>query len=163
VNKETPMMPVVRISEETWERMKAHARPFEDKPEDILKMALDALDEKLGRKPDKVIKPDEDAVWRKLRSATGTKLPQKEFRLPLMQTLLELGGSAEVSEIRRIMEKKMAPLLSADDYKPVSTGDPRWWNATCWERADLVREGLFADYSPRGVWELTDKGKAVVA
>ena len=38
------MMPVVRISDMTWERMKAHARPFEDSPEDIIKLALDALE-----------------------------------------------------------------------------------------------------------------------
>ena len=40
------MMPVIRLSEATWERLKAHARPFEDKPEDIVNLALDALDEK---------------------------------------------------------------------------------------------------------------------
>jgi hypothetical protein len=28
--------------------------------------------------------------------------------------------------------------------------------------ADLVREGLFHDYSERGVWELSEKGKSLV-
>jgi hypothetical protein len=60
------------------------------------------------------------------------------------------------------MEGKMAPLLSEADYQLVSSGDPRWWNAICWERADLVREGLFVDYSERGVWELSEKGKSLV-
>jgi hypothetical protein len=150
------MMPVIRVSNETWERLKAHARPFEDKPEDIVNLALDALDEKLGRKvPREKHSPSKS-------TASGNKLPQKEFRMPLMKALYELGGSASVSQIRGVMEKKVAHLLSDADYEPVSTGEPRWWNATCWERADLVREGLFAEDSERGVWELTEEGKAIV-
>ena len=39
-------MPVVHLSTETYERLQKHAKPFVDSPEDIVKMALDALDEK---------------------------------------------------------------------------------------------------------------------
>jgi hypothetical protein len=148
------MMPVIRVSDATWERMKSHARPFEDKPEDIVNLALDALDEKMGR-----TKPRPQAAPVVEKTVEGKKLPQKEFRYPLITALYELGGSAPVSEIRKVMEKKMAPRLSDADYEEVSTGEPRWWNAICWERANLVREGLFLDSSERGVWELSDKGK----
>jgi hypothetical protein len=64
-----------------------------------------------------------------------------------------------VPDIREVMWKKMASRLSEADLAPVSSGEERWWNAICWERADLVREGLFADDSERGVWELSEKGK----
>jgi Mrr N-terminal domain len=151
------MMPVIRVSDQTWERLKGHAKPFEDKPEDIVNLALDALDEKIGRERAKPQTPK--AAERK---DGGRKLPQKEFRIPLMKTILELGGSANVSEIRRVMEKKMAPLLSQADHQLVSSNEPRWWNAICWERADLVREGLFEEYSERGVWRLSEKGKSLV-
>jgi hypothetical protein len=126
-------------------------------PEDIVNLALDALEEKKGREapPNPKTPPSSERVV-----SGGKKLPQREFRMPLMKTLLELGGSSEVSEIRKIMERKMAPLLSEADYQPVSSGE-RWWNAICWERADLVREGLFLDYSERGVWELSEKGKSL--
>lgn len=152
------MMPVIRVSDAIWERLKAHARPFEDKPEDIVKLALDALDEKTGRGAPRT----PTATPRSGDAVGGKKLPQKEFRIPLMKTLLELGGSAEVSEIREAMKRRMAPMLSEADYQPVSSGEERWWNAICWERADLVREGLFLDYSERGVWELSEKGKSLV-
>jgi len=33
------MMPTIRISDQTYERLKQHVRPFEDKPEDIIVMA----------------------------------------------------------------------------------------------------------------------------
>ena len=45
--------------------MKAYARPFEDKPEDIVKRALDAFDELSGRKsakPEDIVKPALDAL-----------------------------------------------------------------------------------------------------
>jgi hypothetical protein len=172
------MMPVIRVSYETWDRLKSYARPFEDKPEDIVNLALDALDEKKGRgAPPKPMMPPQANALKVAYAArasgapeppaastsehvvSGRKLPQKEFRMPLMQTLLELGGSAEVSKIRKVMARKMAPVLSKADYQPVSSGEERWWNAICWERADLVREGLFLDHSERGVWELSEKGK----
>jgi Mrr N-terminal domain len=154
------MMPVIRVSDSTWRRLEGHATGFK-KPEDIVNMALDALDEKLGRKPKAELKPITELLGQKKQQASK-KLPQKEFRQPLLETLTELGGAAHVTEIRKAMEKKIAPLLGSADYEKVPTGEVRWWNATCWERANLVREGLFADYSPRGVWELTDKGKAAV-
>ncbi|QJF50690.1 winged helix-turn-helix domain-containing protein [Roseobacter ponti] len=56
----------------------------------------------------------------------------------------------------------MKDRLTEDDFEPVSTGEERWWNATCWERSDLVKEGLFRDDSPRGVWELSDEGRTFV-
>jgi hypothetical protein len=143
------MMPVIRVSDLTYDRLKSHARPFDDKPEDIINLALDALDEKLGRVSAKVQRPSAS------KPKDGKKLPQKEFREPLLETLRELGGSADVSEIRKVMQKKMAPRLSAADYEPVSTGDPRWWNAICWERSNLAKEGIIDRNTERGVWALS--------
>ena len=148
------MMPVIRISDSTWERLKQHARPLEDTAEDVVCAALDALDKAKGIE---ITKP----VPVKRRSR-GNKLPQKEFRVPLMEVLLELGGSAEVKEIRKALAPKIKPRLSEDDFGLVKTGDERWWNATCWERSDLVKEGLFRNDSPRGTWELSEEGRQFI-
>jgi predicted DNA-binding transcriptional regulator AlpA len=154
-NKERKMMPVIRVTQPTWERLQGYARPFVEKPEDVIVMALNALDEKVGRNTEKLVASapvDEDEI-------EGKKLPQKALRLPLLQAVLELGGSARVWELRGEMEKKVAPLLGPADYRAVSSGEPRWWNAICWERADLVRDGVFANDGERGVWKLTEEGK----
>ena len=37
------MSPVIRISDETWERLKSFARPLEDSADDVVRRALDAL------------------------------------------------------------------------------------------------------------------------
>jgi chemotaxis response regulator CheB len=152
------MMPIMRVSDATWSRLQTHARPFVDKPEDIVNLALDALDEKLGQKPKPELKSIAELLGQK-KPRSAKKLPQKEFRQPLLDTLIELGGTAHVSEIKSAMEKKIAALLSAADYEKVSTGEVRWWNAACWERSNMVRDGLIAESSERGVWELTKKGK----
>jgi hypothetical protein len=60
------------------------------------------------------------------------------------------------------MERKMASRLAEGDYRPVASGDPRWWNTTCWNRHYLVKEGLFRRTSPRGIWELSERGIAEI-
>lgn len=144
-------MPVVRISDATWERLKTYARPLEDTPDDVIGIALDALDRARGHTPPKV--PNKPA------KPKGKKVPQREFRTPLLRVLLELGGSGYSKDIREKLEPIVQPMLGEADLAPVSTGDPRWWNAVCWERNDLVKEGLFRSDSDRGIWELSAKGR----
>ena len=138
------MMPTVRISEDTMNRLKSFARPLEDTVDDVVNRALDALDGTASKQALKLVK----------RRVRGKKLPQKEFRDPLLKLLKSLGGRAAVKTIREKLEPIVAPLLSELDYVQVSTGDPRWWNAVCWERNDLCNEGIFRSDSERGIWEL---------
>jgi hypothetical protein len=154
---ERPMMPVIRISEKTWERMKQYARPLEDSPDDVIGLALDALEERGLPVPLKGAGSKPKAARR------GDKLPQKEFRVPLLETLHDLGGNAAAKIIRERIEPKLAPRLSEADYAPVASGDPRWWNAVCWQRLHLVKEGLLKNDSERGVWELSERGKQFLA
>jgi hypothetical protein len=145
------MMPVIRISDSTYAALQRHAKPFEDSPESIIVKALAALDAQQGIAPAKkpfVVKP-----------LPKKKLPQKEFRIPLLMTLLELGGSAPVKTIREKMEPLMAARLSAGDFEKVSSGEVRWWNAVCWERNALVKEGLMKATSDRGMWEIGERAK----
>jgi hypothetical protein len=157
------MMPVIRISDATWERLKVYARPLEDSAEDVVRLALDALDQQHGRST-KPTRPKSDAKAPAPRQRSGgEKLPQKEFRAPLLDVLREKGGKASVKEIRESLEPRMAPRLSRADYEQVSSGDPRWWNAVCWERNDLVKEGVLRGDSERGVWELSARGREVAS
>ena len=101
--------------------------------------------------------PDREKHSRKSRP--GDKLPQKEFRMPLLELMKDLGGKSSTKVIRQKLEQKVAPVLNDADYEAVSTGDPRWWNAVCWERNDLVKEGLLRNDSERGVWQLSEQGE----
>jgi hypothetical protein len=149
------MMPVVRVSDHTWARLQQHARPFEDKPEDIINLALDSLERELGMEKKVLLVPASPRTVQK-REVGGQKLPQKEFRAPLIATLQELDGSAHVSEIKPVLEKKVEHLLGEADFETVTNGDPRWWNAACWERDAMVKDGILASGSKRGHWELSE-------
>lgn len=151
-------MPVIRISNETMERLKKWAEPLEDTTESAFVKVLDAAEQTL-RGPRSVPGPTKsEPVRRPSRGRAGDKLPEKEFRRPLMEVLYELGGGAPVGELRPILKERLEPRLRPGDYKPVSTGDPRWWNAACWARSGLKKDGYIRDDSPKGHWELSEKG-----
>lgn len=149
-------MPTIRVTDATWARMKLHARPLEDTPDDIVWRALDALE---GR----VSEPKKSAaVGRPKKGASGKKLPQREIREPLLLTLDSLGGDGSLDQIRDALLPRLADRLTEADYALVTTGEARWWNAACWERYELVKAGLLSADAPRGRWMLSPEGRAEV-
>ena len=157
-------MPVIRVTDETMERLKTWAEPLADTAESALAKALDAA-EQARKLPGRVhLTPDAKPTRaRRRRPTSKNKLPQKEFRQPLLELLYELGGAAQVADLQPLLKEKMTSALLPGDLKPVSTGDERWWNATCWERSNLVKEGYLRNDSPRGTWELSEKGSEFVS
>jgi hypothetical protein len=157
-------MPVVRISDETWQRLKPYAIPLEDKPDDVIKRILDELEKLRPLRPAPV--PDSGGAGeapkdRPKRQPRGQKLRREQFRWPLIETLYELGGRAPSGKVRPKMERKMASRLLEPDLAAVRSGrGPRWWNDVEWMRNDLRVEGLLRDDSPRGIWELSERGLA---
>jgi Mrr N-terminal domain len=96
------------------------------------------------------------------RAKGGRRLALKQFRGPLLEALYRHGGKAYSREIRAIIERMMAPLLSDADYELVSNDLPRWWNSTCSMRNQLIEDGLFRNDSQHGVWELSKQGRTMV-
>jgi restriction system protein len=77
---------------------------------------------------------------------------------PLLTALKALGGSARAAEARAAV----AELLHVDDSlleEQLSSGQSRFDNQVGWARYYLVRAG-YVDASRRGVWALTEKGRA---
>ncbi len=77
---------------------------------------------------------------------------------PLLATLKKLGGSARAAEARAAV----ADLIQASDSslgERLSSGQSRFDNQVGWARYYLVRAG-YIDSSKRGVWALTEKGRA---
>lgn len=72
-----------------------------------------------------------------------------------------MGGSGKVAEVLDRVGKKMKGKLKACDYEPLASDpkNPRWRNATQWARNSMVHEGLLKNDSPRGIWEISEKGK----
>ena len=49
----------------------------------------------------------------------GLRTPEDAFRRPILETLIELGGSAPMKEVLDLLEKKMKGILNEYDYRPL--------------------------------------------
>jgi hypothetical protein len=101
---------------------------------------------------------------RKRKLQRGLRTSEEVFKTPVLEALLHLGGSANANDVLARVGKMMAGLLNEYDKQPLPSApsSPRWRNTAQWARNALVKEGLMANDSPKGVWEITDAGKKVV-
>ncbi len=90
----------------------------------------------------------------------GLRTPQKDFRLPILEVLFEMGGSGNRKDIIKNVYEKMKDKLNRYDhqYLESSPETPRWYNTIQWCRLSLVKEGLLKSDSPYGIWEISEKG-----
>ena len=98
------------------------------------------------------------------RLGNGLRTPQSAFRRPILETLVESGGSASVSRVLERIEEKMKGILNDYDRQPLPSHPnvTRWENNAQWCRYSLVQEGFLKAGSPNGIWEISDKGKAAL-
>ncbi|MFQ6127781.1 MAG: winged helix-turn-helix domain-containing protein [Thermoplasmata archaeon] len=86
-------------------------------------------------------------------------VPQEAFQIPILAALIEMDGKGKVKEVLKKVKRKMGGRLGEADYKQLDTGGIRWQNRAMWERLRMVKEGFLRDDSPRGVWEISKKGR----
>lgn len=90
----------------------------------------------------------------------GLKTPEHAFRIPILKALMELGGTGATQEVVDIVGRIMDDLLNDYDREMLRSGrSQRWRNSAQWERATMVEEGLLKGDSPRGIWEISEKGR----
>jgi len=77
---------------------------------------------------------------------------------PLLDALRKLGGSGAPSEVVAQIAEDLG-LSEEEQSELLDSGAPRFPNQVAWARFYLTREG-FLDASKRGVWSLTEKGRA---
>ena len=169
-------MPVVRIGDSTWERLKSWAVPLEDSPDDVLQRVLDKADEhrncsallqssaavedSLSQCPD----TNEANATKFKRLPQGQKVSNEAYMFPILEAVYELGGRGRMNEVLPIVELKMKHLFSDVDYEiMLGGGDVRWRNTAQWARYTLVHQrGLLKKNAGHGIWELTEQGIAEV-
>jgi len=105
-------------------------------------------------------KPSIPKVDKQHRMTKGERTHQQAFRIPILESLMELGGRGKVDEISKKIGIKMKRILKPVDYEKVPSGtDIRWQNTMRWERYAMIQDGLLRSDSPIGIWEITEKGK----
>jgi len=87
--------------------------------------------------------------------------PTNAYWLPILEALAEMGGSGPSDEVISRVGQKMEGILTEADFAVLPSGqDIRWCNRVAWQRYNMVKQGLLKRDSPRGMWELTERGHA---
>jgi methyltransferase-like protein len=91
----------------------------------------------------------------------GLRTPEEQFIIPILEAIIELGGRAKVKDVLERVYDKMKKILNSYDEEPLRSrrNVKRWVNTARWARQKMVDEGLLAKNSPRGIWEITEKGR----
>ena len=149
------MQPMIEIDDDVLEMLKAKAEPLVDTPSSVLRRVL-------GLEPDS----DEANVERRVtptraptRAPYGSILPESEYEIPILRYLDEHGGRAPSRDVVRAVGEELGDRLTELDYLPLKAGDIRWENRVAFTRLRLVERGELKDDSPRGTWEITQKGR----
>ena len=90
----------------------------------------------------------------------GLRTRHDEFYRPILQALVELGGSAKMRNVLDRVAELMKNKLKPVDHEPLPS-DPeaiRWRNTAQWARYILVKNKLLKSDSPHGIWEITPEG-----
>lgn len=82
-----------------------------------------------------------------------------QFFCPVIEALKELGGSGHPAEVRDVIANRLN-ISEQERTELLDGGAPRFDNQVAWARFYLVRAGII-DSSRRGVWSLSDKGRAI--
>lgn len=123
-----------------------------------LKKDIAALEKRFGALVE--TEPETPAADGK-RFKKGLKTPESAYHRPILQALVELGGSSELHAVLDRVYAKMKGQLNSHDLAPLSSDGvtPRWQNTAQWARNALRENGYIRGDTPRGVWEITDKGR----
>lgn len=94
------------------------------------------------------------------RLQRGLRTPEGAYYQPILRALTEFGGSAKINDVLKRVEEIIRSALKRVDYEPLASdpGNPRWRNTAQWARNSMVQEGLLKSNSPRGIWEISEKG-----
>lgn len=101
---------------------------------------------------------------RKSKLKRGLRTPEEEFKTPILESLIHLGGTASMTDVIIQVEKIMSSKLNDYDKQPLLSAPsfPRWRNTVQWARNALVKDGLMANDSPKGIWAITDAGRKTI-
>lgn len=100
------------------------------------------------------------------KARKGTITPNKDYYAPLLQALVNLGGSAKTQDAIDEVGRLMKGNLKQKDFELLKSEPQvmRWRNKVMWARNDLVKKfGHMKEDSPHGTWEISAVGRKWIA
>jgi len=153
-------MPYIELSEHAYTRLLRRSSSFSDTAEQVV---VRLLDETEGPETTTVHSLQQDAQVDERQPATraipGSILPEREYWLPILGVIEQVGGSAAASDVIEALGERMRSMLKPRDYETLGMGEVRWRNRARFARLRMTERGLLSDTSHRGLWEITDAGR----
>jgi len=91
----------------------------------------------------------------------GEITPHTDFYRPILEALVEMGGSGKTKLVLDRVGEKMKGILKPLDYENHKSSDKqiRWRNSAQWARNTMVNDDGRMKKSRNGIWEISDKGR----
>lgn len=158
-------MPTIRIDDEVFAVLQKRAQAFVDSPNDVLRRDYGLNGISNGTTvPGSA--PSSPTARRKVmgRIQRGDKTPGREYVIPILQALVEVGGRGRTSDIVERVGEIMKGRLNEYDYKTLGSGQIRWRNTAQWTRHTMAEMNppLLIPQVPgaaTGWWEITEDGR----
>lgn len=95
------------------------------------------------------------------KSRKGEITPHTAFYRAILESLVELGGSAKTKVVLDRVGEKMQDILKPLDHSvlPSDGKSIRWRNAAQWARNTMVNEDGRMKKTKNGVWEISEQGR----
>lgn len=148
-------MPEIEISSTVYRRLVQRSLSFEDTPDDVIRRLLDEVDGSSG--PDHTVR--NASVAADAPAPPGSILPVGDYWRPILDILVEAGGSAPANEVIDALEDRMANEFKDQDLETLRNGEIRWRNRARFARLRMKERGLVSGSSERGIWEITEHGR----
>ena len=172
-------MVTIEVDDQVYEALKGEAEPFEDTPNSVLRRKFDLPPVPGGGGATFSGAPSSDTValggtgsrssprrrarrrgTERERAPAGSLLPETAYELPILRVLEEGGGRGATQEVVTAVGALVDGLLTSLDREETPNGGERWQSRVQFARLRMVERGWIAQGSPRGVWEITEAGRA---
>lgn len=174
----------IEVDDEVYGRLKDAAEPFVDTPNSVLRrlLGLDgpaingarplvAASTPTGRTSSDAASPRAPRTRSKpgaskkksagsTRVPAGSILPEEEYEMPLLQALVDAGGSSPSRDVVEAIGKQLDGRLTDLDRQPLKSGAIRWENRIQFVRLKMIERGWMEKEAPRGTWAISEEGRS---
>jgi len=154
-------MPTIRIDDDVFEGLKKLAEPFVDSPNAVVRRLL--IEKGILKESAARIRPAPAPRSTAERVLTPSRTPQAIYEQFLLVTLeRDFGGSGDKRRVTQAAIERMVKqgFIGPADLELVATGETKAENTITWGRNALKNRGLIRRGSKRGIWELSEEGRA---
>jgi hypothetical protein len=156
------------IDDDVYAALQEHAVPLEDDINSVLRRLLARATPGGSSEPSEDYRERSPRVRsmgksspkkKRTRVPKGSILPESEYELPILRALEQMGGRGPTSEVIALLGEELNPKLTAVDRGKLTDGSVRWKNRAQFVRLTLVEQGDMVSGSPRGTWEISERGR----